>query len=239
MNGQVIAFAAIALVVAAFVVMVILAVASGRKQAEQSQQAAETLGFTPLEPPPAAIAERLLPLHQKGYHKILEIRDLHRQNHPGCTLYLYDVWDVSDAGHDRDAAAVIALVAPDLDLPHFLLFPKVDVVGWAGSMANQFIEKLIGLHARVIDFDERPNFSQRYLVSGDDEVAVRRCLNGPVLAALTQTPLKNLIVSGWGDALMVMMENTGTAQEDASASVSARRAIALTLYERMRAHPPN
>jgi hypothetical protein len=235
MNEQMIAVALVGLIVIGGVLLLGIMIASGRTNAEQKRQVANTLGFTRLDPPPGDVTERLIPLHQKGYHQQLEVRNLHSLNRPDCALYLYDVWDVGSSDHDLETASAVALIAPELDLPRFSLIPKIKVVGWTGTMANQFIEKLVGLHTQVISFDDHPHFDQRYFVSGDDEFAVRRYLSGPVLAALMQTQITGLVLTAWGDALAINIVNAGTNQkEDPIASVRTRRDIALMLYERLR-----
>jgi hypothetical protein len=235
MNQQLIALTIVGLIVVAFVLMLVVAIASGRKQAQEKRQTAEALGFTLLDPPPTDVAERLIPLHQKGYHQQLALRNLQQLRRPDCSLYLYDVWDVGGNDHDLESSDAVALVAADLDLPRFSIVPKVNVVGWTGDMANKFIEKLVGLHAQVIKFDEHPHFEQRYFVSGDNEFDVRRYISGPVLAALMQTQIEGLVISAWGDALMINSMNVGsTRKTDPLADVRARRDLALVLYERLR-----
>jgi hypothetical protein len=234
MNQQLIAILVIGLIILAMALMVGIVIVSGRKSVEQKHQTAKSLGFIPLDPPPAEVVERLVPLHQKGYHQQLVLRNLHQQRRPDCTLYLYDVWDVGGHDHDLETSSAVALVAADLDLPRFSLAPKVKVVGWTGDMANKFVEKLVGLHAQVIKFTEHPHFEQRYFVSGDDDLAVRRYLSGAVLATLVQTHLEGLVVSAWGDAFMINTINVGaTRQENPAANISARRDLALMLYERL------
>jgi hypothetical protein len=234
MNQQLIALVIVGLIVLAIILMAVVVIASGRKSGEQKRQTAAELGFTLLDPPPADVVERLIPLHQKGYHQNLEVRHLQQQRRADCSVYLYDVWDAGS--NDLETSDALAIVAADLDLPRFAIAPKVQVVGWTGDMANQFIEKLVGLHSQVIKFDSHPHFEHKFLVSGDDELAVRRYLAGPVLAALMQTQSEGLVISAWGDALTINAMNIGGSaqKEDPAGDVRSRRDLALALYERLR-----
>jgi hypothetical protein len=235
MNQQLIALAIVGLIVLAIILMVVVTIASGRKNSEQKRQTAAELGFTPLDPPPPDVVEQLIPLHQKGYHQNLEIRHLQQQRRADCALYLYDVWDVGGHDHDIEASSAVAFVATDLNLPRFSIVPKVQVVGWTGDMANKFIEKLVGLHSQVIKFDSHPHFENKFFVSGDSELEVRRYLGGPVMAALMQARVEGLVISAWGDALMINNMNVGsTHTEDLVANIRTRRDLALILYERLR-----
>jgi hypothetical protein len=105
------------------------------------------------------------------------------------TLFDYSYATGSGKSTRRHRQTVVCLRAPDLSLPTFALRPErfFDSVG-----------KLFG--HQDINFDMHPRFSRKYLLRGEDELAIRGLFGGRLLDFFEGT--EGLAVEGSADRLL-------------------------------------
>jgi hypothetical protein len=98
-------------------------------------------------------------------------------------------------GTTTSRETMFAAVSPDLDLPEFYLRPE------------GVFEKVLGGISRIdIDFAERPGFSQKFLLYGKDESAIRRLFRSALLDFFEQNA--NICVFGRGNYLFLYQSRT-------------------------------
>ena len=162
---------------------------------------AENLGFRPQNPPDPAFVSRILALHQRRPEQVLKVQRVFVKPYGETTFYLFDLEDTGGEDSSTLLDGAMAVASPLLQLPAFGLFPKVPGEGFLAQAANRVFERLIVNQAPLMDFEDRPDFDQRYLVTADDPEQVREVLNDYLQDRLSS--LKMLQIQAGGDALTV------------------------------------
>jgi hypothetical protein len=94
------------------------------------------------------------------------------------------------AGTTTSRQTMAAIVSPRLSLPTFYVRPE----GAIETVLNAF-------SPADIDFDERPDFSQKFMLYGPDEAAIRRLFDTPKFDFLERNP--SLSIAGSGNAILL------------------------------------
>jgi hypothetical protein len=189
---------------------------------------AENLGFRFQDPPDPGLVTRITGLQARHPDQKLAIKRVFVKPQGEITLYLLDMEDTAGEDNSLLLDGAIAIVSPRLDLPRFGLFPRVPGDGFLARAANQLFERLFGQHVQLIEFDDRPDFDRRYLVTGADPEKVRELLSDYIQDRLAGLEL--LQIQGGGDTLIVA--NIGYAQikPDQPRNLELLYRQALTVY---------
>ncbi|MEZ4586298.1 MAG: hypothetical protein R2909_07855 [Gemmatimonadales bacterium] len=160
--------------------------AEERRGAELAAASAE-LGFEPDPGGQEELAHELRAFETFQHGSDGKVRRLHRARTAGLEVALFDYETM--AGDELVRWSALRLESPAFDLPVFQVRRK----GWGGRIA--------ALLGGEIPFPNRPSFSKRYRVTGDDEVAIRRLFHDGVLDRLErEEPLE---LESAGDALLI------------------------------------
>ena len=205
---------------------------SARKANATRHLEAENLGFRVQDPPDSALIEKIRALHYKRPSQVLDVRRVFSKPHGDGSMYLFDLVDTGGEDTSTLLDGAFAIVSPLLALPNFGLFPRVPGEGYLSRVANQLIERLLDHQAGTVDFDDRPDFDRRYLVTADDPQAVRDLLDDYLQDRLSA--LEMLQIQAGGDMLTV--GNVGYAQKkpDQHRDLETLYRQTLTVYELFR-----
>ena len=222
-----------------------------RKRAAWRQRLAD-LGWVPVAPVPPELSARIARLYQGSSDRRLRIEHVFERplqepslnersftersfaersfterspidgSPSGPRAVLFDVVDTTGGETSTTASGVLGVIAPSLELPDFLLAPRLPS-GTTGALAttvlnvaDRLIECAAGWTGLVrVGFEEIAEFDQRYIVFGRDEARVRQFL----------TPARLL---GLGDAAAGIRLRAGgdmvTLERDPSLAHAAHRA---------------
>jgi hypothetical protein len=155
-------------------------------------------GFRSVPERSADLAERMKILHHhwSGHHSVDKVK---LKSEWGYELFLFDLRDSSrnSARLDQDQAV---MVSPELKLPRFTMFPKVEGTGLVATLVNRAMTWAASKFAVQITFPEVPGFDARYAVWGNDEAAVRSCFSHSRLERMAEA--REWLVEGSDDGLL-------------------------------------
>lgn len=164
-------------------VLVILVTLYQRKKAKERmmimQSAAAQLGWTFSAEAPWNYIPGLdrFALFNQGHGK--EIKNMMYGEAKGVKAAVFDYNYTTGSGKNTATyhQSVVYLEPANLNVPHFSLRPE-------GIMSK--VLSMLGY--QDIDFGQRPNFSQQYLLRGENELAIRQTFNDRVLAFYENYP---------------------------------------------------
>ena len=185
---------------------------------EEKQRDLKTLGFEPLDPPPAAVAQPILALHRRGRTSGHKIERLYERRGSGDRLYLFNLKDAS-SGSAR--SGVIGAVSPRLRVPRLTIFPRLEGEGRLSALGNLLLRKLGQRHGSAVDFGAHSRFSRRHFVSAPDAEAVRRFLTQRRLDCLAQ--MGPMAVEAEGDRFTYQEVHLGRRKAESHRAETAQR----------------
>ena len=166
---------------------------------QQMQQAAAQMGFT-FQPQAELSAVPFFSGFELFEGNALKFENLMTGKIKGRDAVVFDlayrnVGGAGGGGTTTSRQTMYAVTSRELNLPEFYLRPE------------GVFEKVLNAVSRVdIDFAERPAFSQKFLLYGKDETAIRRLFTIPKLDFFEQN--SNLCVFGRGDHLFLYQSRT-------------------------------
>lgn len=169
---------------------------SGKREEEWRRLDAE-YGFHEAPGRAADLAERMKTLHHHWGERH-GVQGAKRKSDWGYELLLFDLRE-PDEGSSRLTLHQAVLVSPDLKLPRFTLFPRMQGTGLTAAMTNKALAWVGSQFPVHPAFPDAPEFDARYMVWGNDEAALREFFTPARLARLAET--EELQVEGDGDAL--------------------------------------
>lgn len=193
---------------------------------------AENLGFHFQDPPDPGLVARITGLHERYSGQKLAIQRVFVKHQGETTLYLLDLEDTGGEDSSLLLDGAITIVSPLLSLPRFGLFPRIPGEGLFAQAANRLFERLFGQNAPLVDFDDRPAFDSRYLVTSPEPERVRALLDDFIQDRLSS--MEMLQIEAGGDTLTVA--NVGYAQlkPDQPRNLEALYRQALTIFDLLR-----
>ena len=182
------------------VVLVILVTLYRRKKAKERmmimQSAAAQLGWTFSAEAPWNYIPGLdrFTLFNQGHSK--QIKNMMYGQAKGVKAAVFDYNYTTGSGKNSATfyQSVVYLEPANLNVPHFSLRPE----GFMSKFLSAF-------GYQDIDFGQRPNFSQQYLLRGQDEPAIRQAFNDRVLGFYENYP--GTCTDGGGNQLFLFRAN--------------------------------
>jgi hypothetical protein len=193
-------------IVAVVVLAVIFAVRSTRRAKVNRLQLQQALGLTPVEPT-AELTSRVNRLYHTTRRTVGDdpgtyvLRNVSGRSMSDGALFVLDVIETSQTEDNLSESQTILIASPDLELPPFVMFPRVDVDGALPGFANRVIDWVVSKWGDPVGFPDSPEFERRYVVSSTDQEATWAFLAGELLRGLAETRL--LIVHAAGDTFAV------------------------------------
>jgi hypothetical protein len=182
--------------------VVLLALYSRRKEKERTQtlqRSAQSMGWTFAAEAPTDVVPGLdqFPLFKVGWGRRKvgwgrRITNFMQGQAGGRNAAVFDYTYHTGSGRSQAVhkQTVVCLELSSLNNPYFSLRPE------------NFIHKIFTAFGyQDIDFGQRPNFSQRYLLRGGDEAAIRRVFNDGLLAFFESCP--GTCADGGGNRLLI------------------------------------
>jgi len=165
--------------------LIVWAVRAGKNKLAERKQLFLEFGFQEVPERASELTERMTTLHHHWTQRH-SVEDPKRKSEWGYEMILFDLRDSSgDSTHtDFDQAL---LLSPDLKLPRFTLFPKMQGTGFLAGMANKAMAWVAAKFAVQAAFPDFPEFDAKYIVWGDDEAALRGYFSSSRLGRLAQT----------------------------------------------------
>ena len=177
----------VAVIIGLFALIVYGMISGEKKRLIRKKEALGALGFQAVENPDPSLLTHLISLYTKRESQNLALRNFYQRRESDSLLYLYEVWNESSGDNDLQEEWGLAMASPYLNLPRFTLIPKIDMPGKFAGMVNHFLEKLTVQGKIKVEFSDHQLFSQRYLVAGDDETAIRKLFSSRLLNRLGDT----------------------------------------------------
>ena len=170
------------------------------------------LGFQPVEKPVQEVLD--LFMMSEGGIRRLTWRNGFAKPGPEYTLYLVGLTERSGENTSHVGGDSLALLSPNLALPQFLALGMDDRWSQAGTRWKGLAESLLGKFLtgssglQRVEFPERPDFDERFLVFSNDETAIRSLFTNRLLDGILQSGVKSL--RGRGNGLAVSLGGMGT-----------------------------
>lgn len=196
-----------------FVLFVLFAIRSTKKNREEKIIRARQLGFEPVAEVPQDLQRRIEDLYGNKRNRTLEIRNLHQRREWEQDLYLFDLLDTADED-TRMGTDVFGVISRNLALPRFSLItmPSIGGEGMLGNLMDKILDKVFAWAANFqglsrVEFPDQPGFDDRFVVFGRDEYAVKTLLSESVASGLYNNKLP-LQLAGLGDFLTLETAHT-------------------------------
>ena len=164
-----------------FGLLISYAVQYSKKKEEQRQQTVRSMGFTAIETS-ATLTDRINQFYSWDKSSSqTTLSNVFHKTLPDGEMYLFGLND-SDTEQQT-----IAILSPDLSLPKFMIFPRIEMDNAAGKLVNKALIWAISRVETPLEFPEVPEFQERYMVSSPNPDSARRFLDANLLRQLTQT----------------------------------------------------
>ena len=219
-----------AMIIVAFLLIFVATIAwiitANRKESTKLQETAHTLGFQPIESSAELVAQISGVYRRHRPQMEYRLENVYQRRMPDGDLYLFDLVGDSGENGNQNEQQSLAVVSPHLNLPHFLLFPRAELAGLAGSLANRLLEWAASQAGEQIEFPDAPGFDERYLLASLEPEQARLFFHPSLLAQLGQT--RHGAVQGWGQVFIysqVVFSRAPAAQESLSQRVTEARNI--------------
>jgi hypothetical protein len=209
------------LIVAAFLAVLVAVIVSERRRVQRDADHLQAMGFTPVEPPPSLVA-RVGALHVGLANQGIALRRVFHRPIGGGDLYVFDLETSGTGEESADDHGTVAVSSPALDLPRIVLLPRLPVQGvvggWLSNVAERLIDRTAGRSGlAVFDLSDLPDLDRHYIIMGQDEAAIRRCLTRERVNRLVGMD-RRYVISGEGDLFLL---SRGTEQRTQPASTEA------------------
>ena len=167
-----------------------------RERTQQLQLVASQIGWNFAATAPLNMIAGLerFALFNQGHNK--EIRNFMYGETSGTNAAVFDYLYIVGYGKNRQThyQSVVYLEPGNLSLPYFSLRPE------------NFLHRIISAFGyQDIDFGQRPEFSRRYILRGQDEPAIRQVFNDRVLSFYEAYP--ETCTDGGGNQLFLFRSN--------------------------------
>ncbi len=167
-----------------------------RERTQQLQLVASQIGWNFAATAPLNMIAGLerFALFNQGHNK--EIRNFMYGETSGTKAAVFDYLYIVGYGKNRQThyQSVVYLEPGNLSLPYFSLRPE------------NFLHRIISAFGyQDIDFGQRPEFSRRYILRGQDEPAIRQVFNDRVLSFYEAYP--ETCTDGGGNQLFLFRSN--------------------------------
>ena len=184
--------------IALIAALLVWAVRTARKREEERRRVTQEFGFREAPERAEELAARMKILHHhwSDHHGLDNLKG---KTEWGYELLLFDLCDSSGDSVGREPDQAVCL-SPDLRLPRFTIFPKMEGTGVMASMTNKALGWVASRFAVHPAFPDAPEFDAKYLIWGDDEAALREFFTPARLGRLAET--EEIQLEGSGDALL-------------------------------------
>lgn len=203
-----------------FGAIIYLVFRSARRHQEEMNRQIRSLGYKALGSPPPGLQTRVEELYQSPGEGQLVLENIYHRQELERDMYIFDVSDPRD-GDSEAGREVFGVISSQLALPNFSLsaLPEFDRNSPLGGLLDKMLDKVVSLAEkrfalRRVEFPDRPEFEENFLVFGRDPDAVREFLDRVPLSSLRNhtAPVQ---ISGSGDFLMVDFKVSGDNPETA------------------------
>ena len=179
------------------VALVVWAYRAGKRREEEQRRRDREFGFHEAPERAADLDGRMKTLHHHWgeRHGVQEVK---RKSEWGYELLRFDLKEPSGNSSQLTLHQTV-LISPDLKLPRFTLFPRMQGAGITAAMTNKALAWVGSQFPVHPAFPDSPAFDAKYMIWGNDEGALREFFTPARLARLAET--EELQVEGDGDAL--------------------------------------
>jgi len=175
-----------------------LGLRSNRETQKNRQQISKNLGFFPVEPSQDLTRKIARPYHRPGAQNKYQLQNVSRRVIPDGELYLFDLVETSSDEDSYSETQAIAVISPNLKLPHIVFFPKSDQKYALSGLANRVLEWGLSKTGTPVTFPEFPALTARYVITSmDDPALVRTFLDENLAQFFSQTQM--YMLHGMGD----------------------------------------
>jgi len=179
-----------------FGLLVFAAYYSSRKDKEEKRRVWQQLGFTAIEAD-ALLAEKISSLYQReGISNRYELRNLSRKAILDGEMFLFDLVETSGEDDSWTERQAVAIVSSYLNLPQFVLFPKVDEKYILSGIANRVVEWGMSKIGSPVAIPEFPGLDSRYIITSNDAEALRRFLDESLSHYFANTQMVRIHAAG-------------------------------------------
>ena len=219
-----------------------------RARAASRQEALFELGFTPLDPSPQALVERIAALQPQRSRDQVALRDVYERPVTGGRAYLFDSIDADNDGPSWLGSGSLAIISRSLGCPAIVVLPRPQAQsplgqGPLGPMVSGLLDRayaLITEHSGMVrtSFPDDIEFDERFAVLGADARAVEAFLTPQRRTALLTLP-PDVVVAARQDTLMLSAFATPGAGTSDIDQVQSRREFGETLLDAFAARSPS
>jgi hypothetical protein len=163
-------------------------VLSARKEVARKPHMAAALGFAPAAAADPALLDQILSVSPRRDHAgRFELRNVYRKPFVDGELVIFDLVNTGGEEENQVENQTVAVISPELDMPHVMIFPQADTEGWATGLANRVMRAVVARSGDLLEFPGSPEFGSRYLLASDEPGAARQFFTPDVLRELAQT----------------------------------------------------
>ncbi len=179
-----------------FGLMLSMFLRSNRREKETKQQAAQSLGFFPLNAD-KNLTQKISTLYQRTWsNKSYGLRNVFRRVIPEGEMLLFDLVGTTSEDDSSIERQAVALISPSLNLPPFSLTPKVNQKYALSGLSNRIMEWGVSKIGEPVAFPQFPELTERYVITSPDPDRLRRFMDEPLARFLSQTEMFTLHAAG-------------------------------------------
>lgn len=172
--------------------VVFAAIRAEQQKRRDLLEAARNLGFTPAASDPG-LAARLTELYvhtpSKSKHSAkppYKLQNVFKKRMSEGDVFIFDLVDTSGDDSSQTEKHAVAIVSPRLDLPRFVMLPRIGGSSALAPVANKVLAWVARNYGSPVDFPHAPEFAQHFMVCSVDPEATRRFLSGDRLRRLAE-----------------------------------------------------
>jgi len=225
--------AVISLIPGVFVLVVLLKLRSELREPEAEQRINRSLGFAADDPEPQCsrkICSAYRPFdpdRRSSDEDDYQLQNVAIRRLMNCDLFIFDLVNTADGETRVIERQAVAVVAPDLKMPTFVIFRREDVEGPAVCPGHQGPGSPISRFGDLVEFDGPTAFAARYTVGSPDPDGTRQFLDESRQHQLAKAQLPTIHA---GDDVLVLSHTDLPTGSDTEQTLPQRVELATRLY---------
>jgi len=206
-----------------------------RQRTGSRQEALFALGFTPLDPPPDELRDRVAAL--QPHRNEITLRDVYARPSPGGRAYLFDSTDTESDDASFMTSGTLAIASKALHSPAFTVLPRLETRGSLGLLMDGMLEHAYALLAdrgglSRVPFSDDPEFEQRFVVLAAEPGAVEAFLTPGRRTALLALP-QGLAIAAHLDTLTLSAYAPSGGSQPTVDEIGSRLELLEKLFQAM------
>jgi hypothetical protein len=174
-------------VVIVFGAVLFISIQSKRRDTAAKQLLQTQLGFVAADPTPA-VAEKIADLYKRDERDkaLIFLHNVSRKPISAGEMYLFDLRRRSTESNAWREMQAVAIIKPELRLPHLAIFPKIGQDQWVAGLANTILTMAVANTGQEVMLDQYPELQQRFLINSREPEQAQAFLSSMLAGRLAQ-----------------------------------------------------